>query len=83
MQKSGLRPRALQRLFHEFVGISPKWVIRRYRMHELVELLNAGQSVDWPALALDLGYFDQSHLIRDFRRLTVHTPERYRRLAGS
>lgn len=70
--------RRTQRLFREYVGVSPKWVIRRYRMHELVERLNTGERLDWAATAVDLGYFDQSHLIRDFRRLTGYAPEQYR-----
>jgi AraC-like DNA-binding protein len=76
---AGASERSLQRLFHEYVGATPKWVIRRYRMHELVERLNSGARLDWASVAADLGYFDQSHLIRDFRRLTGYTPEQYRR----
>lgn len=74
--------RSLERLFREYVGISPKWVIRRYRLHEVVENLNAGLPVDWAALAASLGYYDQSHLIREFRSLTGYSPERFRRLAN-
>ena len=83
----GVTERSLQRLFREYVGASPKWVIRRYRLHELVERLNSGDDIDWAAAALALGYYDQSHLIQDFRRTTGYTPESYRRksrtLAGS
>lgn len=75
----GMSERSLQRLFHEYVGIGPKWVILRYRLHELVERLNSGKPVDWAAEASGLGYFDQSHLIRDFRRLTGYSPESYRK----
>lgn len=71
---SGMGERALQRLFREHVGASPKWVIRRYRMHELIERINSGAAISWADAAADLGYFDQSHLIRDFRRLTGYTP---------
>jgi AraC-like DNA-binding protein len=39
--------RRLQRIFQEYVGASPKWVIRRYRLHELVENMNAGGPVAW------------------------------------
>ncbi len=73
---SGVGERALQRLFHQHVGVSPKWVIRRYRMHELIERINSGVAISWADAAADLGYFDQSHLIRDFRRLTGYTPAR-------
>ena len=76
---SGLSARALQRLFSDYVGVSPKWVIRRYRLHEAMERLDAGGEIDWPALALDLGYFDQAHFIRDFKALVGRTPGAYQR----
>ena len=58
---TGLSARSLQRLFQQYVGASPKWVIRRYRLHELVERLNSGERRDWASVAAELGYFDQSH----------------------
>jgi AraC-like DNA-binding protein len=74
---SGMSQRSLQRLFQEYVGASPKWVIRRYRLHELVERLKAGDVVDGAQAALDLGYFDQAHLINDFRSIVGYSPTRY------
>jgi AraC-like DNA-binding protein len=71
--------RALQRLFGEYVGVGPKWVIQRYRLLDAVERLAAGQEVDWADLALDLGYADQAHFIRDFRRLVGRSPADYAR----
>jgi AraC-like DNA-binding protein len=75
----GLGKRALQRLFSEYVGVGPKWVIGRYRLHEAIDQIADGRRVDWSALALDLGYFDQAHFIRDFRRLVGRTPADYAR----
>ena len=72
--------RSLQRLFNEYVGVSPKWVIRRYRLHELVERSNSGEELDWAQLALELGYFDQAHLINDFRSITGYSPTEYQDL---
>lgn len=69
--------RALQRLFNDCVGIGPKWVINRYRIHEALAQLDAGTPPDWTAFALDLGYADQAHFIRDFKALTGRTPTRY------
>jgi len=77
-----LGARALQRLFDEYVGVSPKWVIQRYRLHEAVERIAAGRAVDWATLALDLGYADQAHFIRDFRRLVGRSPAVYERALG-
>jgi AraC-like DNA-binding protein len=74
---SGLGKRQLQRLFNEYVGVSPKWVINRYRLHEAMAQLQSGQPIVWAELALELGYFDQSHFIRDFRRLLGCTPAEY------
>jgi AraC-like DNA-binding protein len=78
---AGASPRALQRLFHDYVGVSPKWVIRRYRMHEVIERMDAGTAVDWSSLALELGYFDQAHFNRDFKLLVGRTPTGYTRAA--
>jgi AraC-like DNA-binding protein len=72
--------RSLQRLFRDYVGASPKWVIRRYRLHELVERLKAGEALDGAQMALDLGYSDQAHLINDFRSIVGYSPSRYRSL---
>ena len=74
---AGLGVRALQRLFSEYVGVSPKWVIQRYRLHEAMASLEEGESMDFPALALQLGYFDQAHFIKDFKLLLGRTPATY------
>lgn len=69
--------RRLQRLFAEYVGASPKWVLRRARLHEAAARADEGTDVDWPALAADLGYADQSHFIRDFTGSVGAPPTRY------
>jgi AraC-like DNA-binding protein len=77
--RRGIGVRSLQRLFKDYVGVSPKWVIRRYRLHELVERFHSGHPFDGAQLALDLGYADQAHLINDFRNLVGYTPTEYRK----
>ena len=69
--------RRLQRLFADYVGVGPKWVIRRYRLHEITERMAAGGRIDWMRLALQLGYADQAHLSRDFTAIVGETPTRY------
>lgn len=79
-RRFGMPLRALQRLFSDCVGIGPKWVIQRYRLHDAVARVQAGEAVDWAALAQDLGYFDQAHFIADFRRRVGRTPADYARV---
>lgn len=69
--------RRVQRLFAEYVGVSPKWVIRRYRLHEVTERMAAGSRIDWAGLAAELGYADQAHLARDFTSVFGEPPTHY------
>lgn len=74
---NGLSVRSLQRLFAAYVGVSPKWVILRYRLHEAVERASTEADVDWAGLAAELGYSDQAHLVRDFRATVGVPPTAY------
>jgi AraC-like DNA-binding protein len=67
--------RHLERIFLRKVGIGPKLFSRIVRFQHL---LRAPQS-DWAMMAADSGYFDQAHLIRDFREFTGRTPTAWRR----
>ncbi|MES9604302.1 helix-turn-helix domain-containing protein [Actinomadura sp. NPDC000929] len=82
-EEVGLSPRSLQRLFHEYVGAGPKWVIRRFRMQEAAERAASGAGVDWAELAAELGYADQAHFTRDFTAAVGTSPGRYAREAGA
>ncbi len=82
VSQCALTKRTLQRLFSQYVGVSPKWVIKRYRLHEAAERLASGEVVDWPELALDLGYFDQAHFIKDFKTIVGTTPADYVKKLG-
>ena len=76
---AGVSVRALQRLFAEYVGVSPKWVMRRARLQEAAARADSGADVDWASLAADLGYADQAHLTRDFTAVVGDPPGRYAR----
>lgn len=73
----GMPERRLQRLFADYVGVSPKWVMRRARLHEAALRADEGGDVDWASLAADLGYADQAHLSRDFTATLGMPPTRY------
>ena len=72
-----LNKRTLQRIFSRYVGVSPKWTIRRYRLHEAADCLADGEAVNWSEMALDLGYFDQAHFIKGFKALIGVPPGEY------
>ena len=74
---AGVGRRTLQRMFMDCAGVSPVWVIRRYRLLEAAEAVREGAAVPWAELAADLGYADQAHLTRDFRAAIGQTPAAY------
>ena len=76
--RCGEKRRTLERMFAKYVGVSPKWVIQRYRLHEAAEQL-AGGEVNQSALALGLGYSDQAHFVRDFKAVVGTSPAAYAR----
>lgn len=75
--RAGVSVRTLQRLFGEYVGAPPLWVLRRYRLMDVAELVRTGQQISWSEVAADLGYSDQAHLVRDFKGATGTTPAAY------
>lgn len=74
---AGLPVRTLQRLFADWVGVPPKWVVLRHRLHDALERAGRPDGVDWAALAAELGYSDQAHLVRDFTATIGVSPAAY------
>lgn len=79
VREFGMTMRTLQRLFNRYVGVSPKWVIQRYRLQEAAELMEQGGFLDWSKLSHDLGYYDQAHFIKTFKAMIGKSPEEYRK----
>lgn len=76
----GVTARHLRRAFTENVGIGPKEFARTVRLQRAVRM--AATSCDWARIAADAGYYDQAHLIADFRQLLGLTPGAFSRRAG-
>lgn len=77
-ERFSLSARSLQRLFRRYVGVTPKHVLQSYRLHEAAwRLAQAGPDEPWAEVAVELGYFDQSHFIRDFTRAVGLPPGAY------
>lgn len=75
--RAEISSRTLQRTFAEYVGVSPSWVLRRYRLLDVAETVRNGERPSWAQVASDLGYADQAHLVRDFHVATGQTPASY------
>jgi AraC-like DNA-binding protein len=70
---AGLSQRRLIELFTAAVGITPKR-FGRIRRFQRAAALARSAAIDWTRVAHDCGYYDQAHLIRDFRELAEVTP---------
>jgi AraC-like DNA-binding protein len=77
-QKMGMNRRSLERRFVEEIGVAPKSLANVLRFRRVLRAVEE-HSVDWAGIAIDCGYYDQSHLIRDFKRFTGRTPRAYLR----
>lgn len=75
----GTTPRSLQRLFADWVGVSPKWVLQRHRVHLAAEMLGRDPALDLAGLAAAVGYYDQAHFTGDFVRAVGVAPGEYAR----
>jgi AraC-like DNA-binding protein len=73
----GISQRRLIRVFAEEVGSTPKVFGRIQRFHRALALVHQSSAINWAQLALDTGYFDQSHLIRDFLEFSGVSPTDY------
>ncbi len=73
-READLSPRQLERRFRDQVGISPRLYANVVRFRSVFDLLSSESRPDWATLAAGAGYFDQSHMIRDFQRFLGCSP---------
>jgi AraC-like DNA-binding protein len=71
-EEAGISRQHLARQFRHHVGVSPKMLARVMRFRSVIEGIE--RDVDWADVAARFGYYDQSHLIADFRELAGTTP---------
>jgi transcriptional regulator GlxA family with amidase domain len=74
----GLSGRHLTRRFEEQVGTGPKLLSRIVRFQRALRM-SADARAPWALIAAECGYFDQAHLVRDFREFSGRTPTLLRR----
>lgn len=73
----GMSPRRFGTLFREHVGMSPKRYARLLRFRAVVDGVQSGRSIEWSRVAADCGFYDQPHLVREFRDFAGMTPTAY------
>lgn len=74
---SGLSSRRLGTLFREQVGVGTKQYSRLLRFRAVVASVERQRHVEWTRVALDCGFHDQSHLVREFRAFSGMSPGAY------
>ena len=77
-RRIGVSQRRLIQVFAAEVGLRPKLYCRVRRFGRVREMIGRAAAPDWAAVAAACGYFDQSHMIRDFRAFAGLTPLAYR-----
>ena len=78
-RRVGLSQRRFIQVFAAEVGLTPKLYGRVRRFQRALALVKGVPAPGWAQLAVECGYFDQSHLIHDFRAFAGLTPEEYLR----
>ena len=73
----GLSQRRFIRVFDDQVGLTPKLYCRILRFQEVLARVQRRRRVEWADVALACGYYDQAHLIRDFRAFSGINPSTY------
>lgn len=72
-----LSERTIERLFREYVGISPKLFSRIARFQSFLRSVENSPQSGLLDLAIEAGYYDQSHMIREFRSFTRRSPTEF------
>lgn len=70
----GISGRQLARRFERVVGLGPKRFCRIIRFQQVFRRVERGERVSWAAVAAECGYYDQAHLIKDFKEFSGETP---------
>lgn len=71
---SGMSGRQLERRFLRVVGLTPKFLCRIMRFRRVFDIIEHSGAIDWRSAALACGYYDQAHLIRDFKAFADRSP---------
>lgn len=77
LEEAGVSIRHFRRVFKNVIGVPPKHFCKVIQLNTVFQLLNNSSSEKMHLLALDCGYYDQSHFINDFNKFIGDTPEKF------
>lgn len=63
--------------FKKFVGLTPKVLHRIFRFNEILKKIHLEEKIDWPQIAYQFGYSDQSHFIKEFKEFSGFNPQAF------
>lgn len=76
-EETGYTTRYIDKSFRSEVGLSPKQLAKIFRFQAAVKALNAHTDRNLTEIAMELGYYDQSHFVHDFKAFSGMTPKKY------
>jgi AraC-like DNA-binding protein len=79
-QKLSMSYRSVERLFERDVGLNFRSCIRIHRINRVMKQLRKSADVDFLDIIFGLGYYDQAHFIRDFKKFTGYLPQKFMKL---
>lgn len=77
---TGYTARYMNKVFHEIVGVSPKLFCKITKLQRMIQWMNQSDGLNLADFAVDYGYYDQSHFIKDFKEFTAMTPKQYTKM---
>lgn len=75
--KIGYSQKHFTQMFRRQVGVTPKSFLKIMRFQKAVRTIDEKPDLDWGRIALECGFYDQSHFINDFKHFSGFTPEHY------
>jgi len=75
--KIGYSQKHFASMFRRAVGVTPKAYLKIMRFQKAVQTIDSVADADWRLIALECGFYDQSHFINDFKHFSGFTPEHY------
>lgn len=76
-EKIGYSKKHFAEMFRKHVGVTPKSYLKIMRFQKAVRTIDAATEIGWGEIALECGFYDQSHFIHDFKHFSGFTPEEY------